>query len=65
MTSPETKLSWESAAAEKAGELSPFIHEFFMVQVADFRGMAYCDDDGTWRTAYRDEELSGDVCVFE
>jgi len=59
-------LSGEAVSArEESLERSPFIHEFFMVQVEDFRGMAYCDEEGKWRTAYRDEELSGDISIFE
>lgn len=52
-------------ALESSGEPSPFIHEFFMVQVDGYRGMAYCDEEGRWRTAYKDEELAGEICIFE
>ncbi|HUC86352.1 MAG TPA: hypothetical protein VL970_14235 [Candidatus Acidoferrales bacterium] len=66
MTSSRKLRSGEAAPAfEKTPELSPFVHEFFMVQADEFRGMAYCDEDGKWRTAYKDEELSGDICFFE
>lgn len=59
-------LSGEAAPAfERPPESCPFDHEFFMVQVQGFRGMAYCDDDGKWRTAYKDEELSGEIFIFE
>jgi len=50
---------------EESPRSSPFIHEFFMVEVEGFRGMAYCDENGKWRTAYKDEELPGTVYIFE
>jgi hypothetical protein len=66
MTSSGKMLSVEMVPArEEALERSPFIHEFFMVQVDGFRGMAYCDEAGKWRAAYNNMELVGDVCLFE
>jgi hypothetical protein len=66
MISARMMLSGGAASArEDSLEGSPFIHEFFMVQAEEFQGMAYCDEAGKWRTAYRDEELSGDICIFE
>jgi len=52
-------------AGEESLERSPFVHEFFMVQVDGFQGMAYCDEAGKWRAAYNDVELLGDVGLFE
>jgi len=66
MASSRKLLSGEPApAVENPLNLSPFIHEFFMVQVNGLLDMAYCDEAGKWRTAYKDEELSGEICIFE
>ena len=43
----------------------PFVNEFFMVQGAYFRCMAYCDPQGKWHNAINHEELIGDVCILE
>lgn len=53
---------------EMAEELSverPFETEFFMVQGAYFRCMAYCDRQGKWHNAFSHEVLYGDVCILE
>jgi hypothetical protein len=50
---------------EAAPETSPFLLEFFMVQVASFRGMAYCGQDGKWHEAYSDAELEGEISFLE
>ena len=53
------------SAAEKRGEPSPFIFEFFMVQCVNFKCMAYRDQDGKWRGALDNLELPGFVRVLE
>jgi hypothetical protein len=59
-------LSGEAVPAQaQAPDATPFVHEFFMVQVDGFRGMAYRDEDGKWRSAYKDEELPGDINLFD
>lgn len=66
MISPQQTRSTDMVSPfEKTPDLSPFIHEFFMVVAGGFRGMAYCDEEGKWRTAYMNQELSGDICIFE
>lgn len=45
--------------------VSPFVLEFFMVQSAEFRCMAYRNGDGKWREAFNDRELPGMVRVLE
>jgi hypothetical protein len=66
MTSSRKMLSGEPApAVENPVNFSPFIHEFFMVQVNGSLDMAYRDEAGKWRAAYQDDELSGDISVFE
>jgi hypothetical protein len=44
---------------------SPFVREFFLVQGAGYRCMAYRNDKGQWRGAFNNEELPGDVRVLE
>jgi hypothetical protein len=44
--------------------MSPFIHEFFVVKVSGWRGMAYCGEDGKWRDAYQHEQLVGEVRII-
>ena len=46
-------------------EESPFINEFHMVQVLGFRCMAYRNGAGTWRGAFDDQELGGEVRVLD
>jgi len=36
-----------------------------MVQVAGFRGMAYCGQDGKWHDAYSNAELEGEISFLE
>lgn len=50
---------------EEAGSLSPFVVEFFTVQVFGFKCMAYRDRDGKWRRAFDNIELPGFVRVLE
>ena len=50
---------------EEAAEASPFVVEFFMVQGLGFRGMAYCDEDGTWRNAFNHDHLMGRIYLLE
>jgi hypothetical protein len=57
---------WQALpAVEAQPEISPFILEFFMVQGANFRCMAYRDEDGKWRDALNNEELYGDIRILE
>ena len=60
-----TPLCEPKATVEKPGELSPFVVEFFMVQGAGFRCMAYRDSDGRWRAAFNNDELFGDIYILE
>ena len=46
-------------------EGSPFILEFFMVQGAGFRCMAYRNGDGKWHEAFNDRELPEAVRLLE
>ena len=46
-------------------EASPFVTEFFMVQGLGYRGMAYCDQDGTWRNAFNHFPLMGRIYLLE
>jgi hypothetical protein len=48
----------------KEDSASPFDHEFFMVQGAGFRCMAYRNGEGKWRGAFDHEELPGAVRVL-
>jgi len=50
--------------AEARGAASPFLVEFFMVQVAGFRCMAYQDFKGKWHHAFNNIELPGTVRVL-
>jgi len=43
----------------------PFLIEFFMVEGADFRCMAYCDQAGCWRNAFNHVELPGEIRILE
>lgn len=54
-----------TATAEAFDEPSPFLVEFFMVQGAGYRCMAYHDQDGKWRMAFNNEELRGNIRVLE
>ncbi len=47
------------------GESSPFLVEFFMVQGAGFKCMAYRNPDGTWRGAFDNAELPGVIRVVD
>jgi hypothetical protein len=51
------------AAVKDAG--SPFLVEFFMVQGAGFRCMAYRNSDGKWRGAFDNRELPGAIRILE
>lgn len=52
-------------AGEARGEASPFILEFFMVQSAGYRCMAYLNKEGKWRGAFDHRELPGTIRVLE
>ncbi len=52
-------------SAPNQDEGSPFIREFFMVESATFRGMAYHDDQGFWRAAFDHEVLTGEVRILD
>jgi hypothetical protein len=45
-------------------EKSPFITEFFMVEGRGFRGMAYSDSKGSWRSAYNHVLLPGKIRIL-
>lgn len=50
--------------AEEKESASPFIREFFIVECAGFRGMAYRNSDGKWRGAFDHRELPEDLRVL-
>ena len=52
------------AATECRGGDSPFVYEFFIVQGAGYRCMAYRDNNGTWRAAFNHRELPGMVEIL-
>jgi hypothetical protein len=56
--------SRHESTAEAHSEASPFLVEFFMVQVAGFRCMAYQDFKGKWHHAFNDIELPETVRVL-
>jgi hypothetical protein len=43
---------------------SPFIREFYIIECAGFRGMAYRNCDGKWRAAFNHRELPDDVRIL-
>lgn len=49
----------------QTAEISPFVIEFFMVEGLGFRCMAYRDNDGKWRDAFKHYELHGDIQILE
>jgi hypothetical protein len=57
--------SQPESAPRLAGESSPFLTEFFLVQTEYFRCMAYRDQAGVWREAFNHEELTGEICIVE
>jgi hypothetical protein len=61
--SPVKQRGFKPAQPENGN--SPFVLEFFLVQGAGFRCMAYRNDDGKWRGAFNHEELPGAVRVLE
>jgi hypothetical protein len=60
-------MTWKSQPARAAIEqdMSPFLVEFFMVQGMGFRCMAYRDDEGRWRRAFDNAELTGRIWLSE
>jgi len=65
MTTHDTLAALWDSPVEKRIESSPFILEFFMVQGAGFRCMAYRDPNGVWRNAFNNEELMGEIYILE
>jgi hypothetical protein len=61
---PKRRGALALEAEEQEGK-SPFIIEFFMVQGAGFRCMAYKEDDGKWHEAFNNEILPGAIRVLE
>jgi len=59
MTKPESVPVFQKPAEW------PFVIEFFMVEGAGYRGMAYCDKEGKWRKAFTHNELPGDIHILE
>jgi hypothetical protein len=51
-------------AFQKTAE-GPFVVEFFMVEGASFRCMAYRDQNGKWRNAFNHGELTGEIQFVE
>jgi hypothetical protein len=62
---PLTAVGLSGSMLEETGSLSPFVVEFFTVQVFGFKCMAYRDRDGKWRRAFDNIELPGFVRVLE
>jgi hypothetical protein len=60
-----SRLVGENSAAAAKDAASPFLVEFFMVQGAGFRCMAYRNPDGIWRGAFDNRELPGAIRVLE
>jgi len=52
-------------AVKKAAAKPPFIIQFFVVQGINFRCLACCGQQGTWHDAINQEELCGDIRIFE
>jgi hypothetical protein len=61
---PQLESGFDKSQNLGANDISPFLVEFFMVQGAGFRCMAYQDDAGRWRRAFDNAEL-GRVSIFE
>jgi hypothetical protein len=49
---------------EKNEGASPFIREFYIIECAGFRGMAYHNGQGKWRAAFDHRELPDDVQIL-
>jgi hypothetical protein len=64
VTNSETHQQHLEPATEQS-RVSPFLLEFFLVQGAGFRCMAYRDQDGKWHSAFDHQELPGVICVLE
>ncbi len=62
---PVTSVCSSGQMLEEAGSLSPFVIEFFTVQVLGLKCMAYRDSDGKWRRAVDGVELPGFVRVLD
>jgi hypothetical protein len=43
---------------------SPFIREFYIIECAGLRGMAYHNGHGKWRAAFDHRELPDDVHIL-
>jgi hypothetical protein len=62
---PQLESVFDNGQNFSANDISPFLVEFFMVQGAGFRCMAYQDDEGRWRRAFDNAELAGRIAIFE
>ena len=64
---PEIKTtSGDPVVAVKRSAAAPrLVIQIFMVQGINFRCLAYCDQQGTWRDAINQEELFGDIRILE
>jgi hypothetical protein len=62
---PQLESGFDNGRHFPANDISPFLVEFFMVQGAGFRCMAYQDDEGRWRRAFDNAELAGRISIFE
>ena len=51
--------------AEAKESASPFTREFFIVEYAGFRRMAYRNSDGKWRGAFDHRELPDDIRILD
>ena len=66
MNNCSTTLNNDSGqTGQELDSRSPFVQEFFMVQMPGFRCMAYRGQDGKWRGAFDHKELPGLIRVIE
>jgi len=60
-----TRTCEPPTSAGESADGSPFLVEFYLVQGTGFRCMAYRDQQGTWRNAFSNDELFGDIQILE
>ena len=59
-----TKTSDRVFAAKRPSHTQPFVFQFCLVQGINFRCVAYCDQQGTWRDASSQAELFGNIQIL-
>jgi len=65
MPETSTTTSDQVFAAKRPSNPKPFVFQFCLVQGINFRCVAYCDQQGTWRDASNQEELFGDIQILK